>query len=231
MRESGFDVPALFSPIDRNDTVMAKAARRVPRRRKPSNIAIERRQDLIDAAINSIARVGYEAVTVASICEEAGYSRGLIGHYFKGKDELLREAIVSITTELGNSTRQAVSAAGDDPVDRLHAVVHASFRPPGFTPEKVSVWVALASRARWSPSLAEVYRSLWHDYREGIARLVARAATQRGLTIDAALAALTFSQLIEGCWVGWAADSSSITQKKAEAACQTYLDLLFEPRK
>lgn len=201
--------------------------RRAPRRRKPSKVAPQRRRDLIEAAIRSIAEVGYEAVTIISICENAGFSRGLIGHYFKGKDDLLLEAIQTITAELGEVTRQASVNAGPDAIDRLHAVMHASFTPPGFTPEKVCVWVALTSTARWSPRLAEIYRQLWKDWREGIMRLLDRAAEQHGLAIDSRLAAVTLSQLVEGFWVGWAADPATITPKKAEAACHQYLDLLL----
>lgn len=201
--------------------------RRVPRRKKASKVASQRRRDLIEAAIRSIAAVGYEAVTIISICEEAGFSRGLIGHYFKGKDDLLLAAIETITSELGEATRQASANAGPNATDRLHAVIRASFTPPGFTPEKVAVWVALTSTARWSPRLAEIYRQLWKDWREGIARLFDKAAEQHNLTIDSRLAALTLSQLIEGFWVGWAADPQTVTERKAETACHQYLDMLF----
>ena len=210
-----------------NQSASTSPGRRVPRRTKVSKVASQRRRDLIEAAIRSIASVGYEAVTIISICEEAGFSRGLIGHYFKGKDDLLLEAIEAITTELGEATRQASAGAGPDAIERLHAVIRASFTPPGFTPEKVAVWVALTSTARWSPPLAEIYRRLWKDWREGIGRLFDKAAEQHNLTIDSRLAALTLSQLIEGFWVGWAADPATVTERKAEAACHQYLDMLF----
>lgn len=215
-----------MSSEDHSATI-APSKRRVPRRKKVSKIASQRRRDLIEAAIRSIAAVGYEAVTIISICEEAGFSRGLIGHYFKGKDELLLEAVELITKELGETTRQASANAGPDAVDRLHAVIRASFTPPGFMPEKVAVWVALTSTARWSPHLAEIYRRLWRDWREGIARLFDKAAEQHHLTVDSRVAALTLSQLVEGFWVGWAADPLTVTERKAEMACHQYLDLLF----
>jgi AcrR family transcriptional regulator len=198
---------------------------RRPRRR--SRISDERRRDLIDAAIRSISEVGYNEVTVQSICEAAGFSRGLIGHYFTGKDELLLEAVRQVARELGDAMRAAIRAAGPDPYDRLHAVVRASFTPPGFTPEKASVWVALTGTARWSPSLAEIYRSLWRSYRQGIARQMTRVAEQRGVSIDADRAALMFTQMVEGFWVGWTADPVAIEPDAAEVACHAFLDLLL----
>lgn len=198
-----------------------------PRRIGPTRISDIRRQDLIAAAITSISKIGYNEVTVETICKTAGVSRGLIGHYFSGKDELLLEAVKQVATELGESTRKAARDAGVDPAARLHAVVKASFSPPGFTAEKVSVWVALAGNARWSSELAEVYRQLWGSYRVNIGRLIGQAASSTGRVIDTQRAALTFSQLIEGLWIGWAADPDVVTREEAEAACHNYLDSLL----
>jgi TetR/AcrR family transcriptional repressor of bet genes len=201
--------------------------RRQIQRRKPSAIARERRRELQEAAIRSITEKGFSAVTVAMICEQAGFSRGLIGHYFKGKDDLLLEAIQAMSSELAEANKKAVQAAGKDPLDRLHAVIRSSFTPPGFTREKVMVWVALVGSAPWSPQLASIYRNLWRTYRTGIAGLLKRAASERGVQIDAELAALTFSQLIEGFWVGWAADPVAVDAAQAERACHDVVDRLL----
>jgi AcrR family transcriptional regulator len=80
---------------------MAGDVVRVPQQRKPSRMAEVRRRDLIDAAIGDIATPGYDAVAVATIGERAGFSRGLIGHYFAGKDDLLLEAVMRVAADLG----------------------------------------------------------------------------------------------------------------------------------
>jgi AcrR family transcriptional regulator len=192
--------------------------------RKPSRIAEERRRNLIEAAIRSIATHGYDAVTVAMICNEAGFSRGLIGHYFAGKDELLLAAVRTVAAELGAAIRSGVEAAGTDPAARLHGLIDASFTTPGFTPEKVAVWVALTGTARWSRPLATIYRVIWRDYRRGVGRLFERAARLRGIKLDAELTALSFSHLVQGLWIGWAADESSVSPKRAAACCHAFVD-------
>ena len=204
---------------------MKPAAAKVPRR--ATRIAIARRQDLTDAAIRSIAAVGYGDTTVQSICAEAGFSRGLIGHYFAGKEELLLNAVRQVARELEDATRVVVDQAGPGALDRLHAVVKASFSPPSFTAERVSVWVALAGAARWSPPLAQVYRELWRGYRAAIARLMARAVEETGVAIDAGQAALAFSRLIEGCYIGSAVDPADVSRQAAEAACHAFLRAMF----
>tara|TARA_R110000850_G_scaffold277144_3_gene424160 strand:+ start:128137 stop:128760 length:624 start_codon:yes stop_codon:yes gene_type:complete len=192
-----------------------------------SRIAEIRRQDLIQAAINCIAKVGYGDVTVQTICHAAGVSRGLIGHYFKGKDELLLEAVRQVTAELGNATKLAAQDAGDSPLAKLHALIDASFSPPGFTAEKVAVWTALASNAHWSPDLALLYKELWRDYRHAVAHLVERAAQASTHKVNPERVALTFSTLIEGLWIGWLADPESVTREAAKEACRDYLDAVL----
>ena len=207
---------------------MEEVERRRPKKRtKPSAIAVERRTELQEAAIRCIAEKGYAAATVAMICDDAGFSRGLIGHYFKGKDELVLEAIGRSTTQLGHATRKVVEAAGSDPADRLHAVVRSSFSPPGFTANQAAVWTALAGNAKWSPALGDMYRRMWQEYRTGIADLFERAAAQRERSIDAKAAALLFERTIEGFWIGWVADPQMMSLAEAESACHALVDLLL----
>ena len=206
---------------------MAVAEARTRQKRLPSRIALERRRNLIDAAIRNIAEHGYDSVTVATICEAAGFSRGLIGHYFSSKDDLLLDAVRTVASELGDAIAAAANAAGPDPAARLHALIKASFTPPGFTPEKVAVWVSLTGTARWSPALGDIYRAIWRDYRAGVGRLLGRAAKAAGVELDADRTALTFSQLVEGLWIGWAADPMAVTPAAAEDCCHRYLDLVL----
>jgi TetR/AcrR family transcriptional repressor of bet genes len=206
---------------------MVEAALRVRQKRKPSRIAQERRRNLIDAAIRNIAAQGYDSVTIATICAEAGFSRGLIGHYFTGKDDLLLEAVKTVAEELGAAIRSATDSAGPDPAARLHALIKASFTPPGFTPEKVAVWVSLTGTARWSTALGEVYRTIWRDYRAGVGRLLARAAKAANVKLNPTRTALTFSQLVEGLWIGWAADPEAVSPEAAEDCCHRYLNLVL----
>ncbi|MEX0729499.1 MAG: TetR family transcriptional regulator C-terminal domain-containing protein [Aquisalimonadaceae bacterium] len=194
---------------------------------KVTRIAQKRRRDLINAAIRNIAVSGYDAVTVATICEEAGFSRGLIGHYFRGKDELLLEAVRAVADELGEVFQSAMEAAGSDPAARLHALIDASFSPPGFTPEKVAVWVALTGTARWSPQLAAIYRDIWRNYRVSVGRLFERAAEAREVEIDSSQIALTFSQMIEGLWVGWAVDPEAVAQEASAACCHAFVRMVL----
>ena len=143
---------------------------------------------------------------------------------------MLLAAVRTVASELGDAIAAATSAAGPDPAARLHALIEASFTPPGFTPEKVAVWVSLTGTARWSPALGDIYRAIWRDYRAGVGRLLSRAAETAGVKIDPERTALSFSQMVEGLWIGWAADPEAVTPAAAEECCHRYLDLVLGSR-
>src|SRR5260221_9745333 len=51
---------------------------------------IDRRRDLLDAAVRVFARKGFHASRVGDIAEEAGVAHGLLYHYFESKDAVLQ---------------------------------------------------------------------------------------------------------------------------------------------
>lgn len=206
---------------------MQKAEKRARGRPVGSSDQGAKRQEFVVAVMKAIAEHGYKDVTVATICEAAGFSRGLIAHYFPGKDALLLHAVSEVAKDFEQATRAAAEAAGPDSLARLHGIVTASFRAPVFTPEKVLVWVALASTSRWSPELAEIYRKLYRPYRRGLAHLMRRAADARAVKINPDRLALTLTQLTEGLWAGWAADPKTVSAAEGEAACHDLLDAFF----
>ncbi|MFC4536328.1 TetR/AcrR family transcriptional regulator [Sphaerisporangium dianthi] len=55
----------------------------------------ERREEVVDAARRVILREGIDAATTRAIAKEAGYSNGVLTHYFADKDDILLSALRS----------------------------------------------------------------------------------------------------------------------------------------
>ncbi len=51
--------------------------------------AIERRRQILDAAVRVFARQGFHTCRVSDIADEAGVAYGLVYHYFSSKEEIL----------------------------------------------------------------------------------------------------------------------------------------------
>lgn len=97
-------------------------------RRIPQRARGERRvAELLDAAAQVIAEVGYEAATMAAITARAGGSIGAVYQYFPNKEAVVR----ALRAQYGNEiealwtplTREAVDLGTEELVDRIFDVL------------------------------------------------------------------------------------------------------------
>src|SRR5690349_3449271 len=52
---------------------------------------VDKRRNILDAAVKVFARQGFHLTRVSDIADEAGVAYGLVYHYFKSKDDVLNE--------------------------------------------------------------------------------------------------------------------------------------------
>src|SRR5215218_9386000 len=52
---------------------------------------VDKRRQILDAAIRVFARQGFHSTRVSDIADEAGVAYGLVYHYFDSKDQVLNE--------------------------------------------------------------------------------------------------------------------------------------------
>jgi Transcriptional regulator len=77
--------------------------------------AIERRQQILDAAKQLFAANGYHATSMRTINRKVGMSEALTYHYFPGgKLEILNTLIREIEAERANDIDQSIKALNDD---------------------------------------------------------------------------------------------------------------------
>ncbi len=55
-----------------------------------------RRQQIVAAAIDTIAEVGYAQASLARIAERIGISKGVISYHFAGKDDLIKQVVIDV---------------------------------------------------------------------------------------------------------------------------------------
>jgi AcrR family transcriptional regulator len=55
-----------------------------------------RRAQIVEAAIDTVAEVGYAKASVARIAVRLGISKGLISYHFAGKDDLISEIVTQV---------------------------------------------------------------------------------------------------------------------------------------
>ena len=82
---------------------------------------VDKRRQILDAAIRVFARQGFHATRVSDIADEAGVAYGLVYHYFRSMDEVLGELFVERLSLLLAAIEEA-DRTGETPRAKLAAV-------------------------------------------------------------------------------------------------------------
>ena len=183
-------------------------------------IRASRRKELIEAAIHVIARHGYAGCTVGRVAQRAGASQGLMNFHFKSIDLLLEAAFNHLADEFDQAWKARVAEAGDEPWDRITAMVEAYFGADVFTSEKLAVWftfwVDSGLRDAFRGAAVRVERRYHRDLEAEVLRLVPskkETATLIGM----------LSALVDGYWLQALLYPKTFKSKHAVQSCLTWL--------
>jgi TetR/AcrR family transcriptional repressor of bet genes len=119
-----------------------------------------RREAIVKATIQEVARSGSLEVTVAQIARRAGVSSALAHHYFGSKEAIFVAAMRHVLIVYGAEVRGALATA-DSPRGRLEAVVRASFGVSSFRRESVAAWLNFYVLAQTMPEARRLL-ALYH---------------------------------------------------------------------
>src|ERR1700691_6788837 len=67
-----------------------------PRPKERTFTETARRQQIVAAAIDTIAEVGYAQASLARIAARIGISKGVISYHFAGKDDLIKQVVIDV---------------------------------------------------------------------------------------------------------------------------------------
>ena len=181
---------------------MSVAAQREPVPAPPRKASRQsRREQLIEATIETIAANGLSRTTLTEVANAAGLSHGLVNFHFQSKDRLLAETLLYLSEEYRQNWTRALEAAGPSPVERLDALIRADYAPAISTPARLKAWCAFWGEAQSRPVYQETCgdndRAYVRELEEVCAALIAETAAPHDPTRVARILRLT----IEGTWL------------------------------
>ena len=118
-----------------------------------------RRRQLIEATIETLAEVGFNAASLSEIARRAKVSIGLFAHYFGDKDGLLEATLRFMAARLARSTASGLRAATTRR-ERLFAVCEAALADEEFDRRTGAVWLAFWGQMAHSDRYQRVQRIL-----------------------------------------------------------------------
>ena len=116
-----------------------------------------RKAQLIEATFECIYRYGFAGTTIERVARQAGVSKGIISHYFGGKDGLLEATMRGLVRQLDINARTR-NRHSTDPKEHIIAIIGSNFAEQQVTPEAITVWLAFWAQALHSPSLTRLQR-------------------------------------------------------------------------
>ncbi|GGO25107.1 TetR family transcriptional regulator [Microbispora rosea subsp. aerata] len=186
----------------------------------------ERRGEVVAAARRVILREGIEAATTRAIAKEAGYSNGVLTHYFADKDEILLSALEASHRRIADRLREKLS--GRTGLAALRELlldnVPLDEERAGETGLEVGFW----GRSLTSPALLEVQRREAAELRYLVTSLLRSAAEAGEIRTDEDLedVAERLLALVDGLSVHRLLYPSHVTVERLERLILAEIDRL-----
>jgi AcrR family transcriptional regulator len=162
----------------------------VPTREPQQDRSRATRAKLLEAAITSLAELGYHASTVAVVAERAGVSRGAAQHHFPTRDALFTAALEHVTLVRAEELRRELDdltgarPATSDVVDMIFSLYSgALFRAA------LALWVAAAAEAALRDQIVPLEARIGREMHRVVVRLLGADEREPGVreTVQATL--------------------------------------------
>src|SRR5262245_34535466 len=151
---------------------MSGAGRR-PRRKKgePS------RKQLMAAAIDCFARLGYQGTSIDRIARDAGVTKGAVYYHFRDKEELLFETVKDRVGGFEHQVLEEVTP-GADAMANLRRVVDACFFHATVSNHRRFIITLMVEALDTNPRLSVEFRNILRRMRAFVAGVVRRGQQQ-----------------------------------------------------
>ena len=192
--------------------------------RRLSGAAIDRRRELLDAAVRVFARKGFHASRVGDIAEEASVAHGLLYHYFRSKDEVLETIFREAWERLATETDR-IEASGVAVREQLRRFARIYLGSWLMTPELIAVLVREIARSPAVGSRIDEVRGVVLSLQRMIA-----AAQERGevrAECDPQLAAWAVYGALEEILTGWVLGQLPSGEDDVERAVVVVVDVAY----
>lgn len=122
---------------------------------KPEHI---RREQIMDAAFDTIYKHGLSSTTIAKIAAQANLSTGIVSHYFGDKQGLIHACMREMLHELRTKTDQYKSQVQKNPVDLIKAIIDSNFDSSQTNARAMRLWLEFWTASIHTPELNRLQR-------------------------------------------------------------------------
>ncbi len=186
-----------------------------------------RRQQLIEATIDSLAKRGFAETTMADVSDGAGLSRGIVNFYFESKEKLLVSTLQFLSDHYSAHWRAALDKAGERAADRLFALVACDFDRKVCNKRNLAAWCAFWGEAKSRPTYQALCGARDEAYQKLFVDLCSELIEEGGYPHHAEHAAVALLAMLEGLWHRLMMGGENIAVEGAKRVAQHQLVISF----
>ncbi len=187
-----------------------------------------RRQQLIEATIETIAANGLSRTTLAIITRCANLSQGIVNFHFESKERLLVETIGYLAEEHHALWRKLYAESGSSAQEKLSALVEADFHPSICNRKRLAVWFAFYGEQKYRTAYRESCGDIDSDRVSELEQLCNQIKREGGYdSVDARVFAQTLEAFSDGLWLNILVYPQAFTRQRGRDECFAYLASVF----
>jgi TetR/AcrR family transcriptional repressor of bet genes len=186
-----------------------------------------RKQQLIEATMDCIDRLGLSQTTLARIAARAGVSQGNVVFHFQTKEALLDQTLRHLSDEYRANWKAALEAAAPNPRAQLLALAESSFTPKICNLRKISLWFAFWGESRSRPKYMRVCGDNDAAFSEQVLALCRAMQNTSAARLPAETAALSIEGMIDGLWQNFLLGPPGFQRDQAIKAVFQLIDSIF----
>jgi len=184
-----------------------------------------RKQQLINATLESVAQYGLQNTTIITISRIAGLSSGIISHYFGGKQGLVEATVKYLLEQLKHALYERVMQRPLSAAERLSMIIEANFTQLQRSKPATKTWLSFWAQSMHQPGLARLqninskrlHSNLLFSFRQLLPDDLALIASKQT------------AAMIDGFWLRSALSSKPEEEfKQAELLCKKFIDDLLK---
>lgn len=142
----------------------------------------DRRRQICDALLDTVAEAGITGATIRAVAERSGWSTGVIGHYFHGRQDLLLGGLRRAAELLGEHNSRVLATLGG--LQALEQILEGSVPLDGRRLALSRIFFFFFVEAMTDPALRAEVETYLVDWRKSVARAIKMAQEAGDIPAD-----------------------------------------------
>ena len=182
---------------------------------------------LISSTIKNISNKGINETTMHDVSQGAGLSQGIVNFHFKSKELLLIETLKYISNEYLESFQKFLNKSGNDPRNKIIAIIKNDFSSKICSRDKISVWFTFFSEIKFKPAYYQICKERDLYYQSLTEDIFADLIKTENIKLSKINIARGFQALIMGLWLDQLEDPDTFNRIQSKKICFEFIKSNF----